>query len=1337
MPGRPAEPSLAARDPNAPIPLTFAQEVLWLLDRSTHGLTAYNVPAAWRVRGALDVPALERALASLVARHETLRTLFESREGGAVQVVLPVPVVFTVATHDLSALSPDVREKAASEVIRNLTGTPFDLHRQPGFRVALVRLAADDHVLLLLLHHIVTDYASRGIVREELGALYDAAVRGVASALPPLALQYGDFAVWQRQVIQGEGLEERLAYWREALAGMSPLNLPTDHAPVATAGFAGATTRAVLPDEFAQRIRSFAGGQSTTPFMVFLAALQAVLCRTTGQDDIVVGSPVAGRVRGKTDRMVGYFAQALPMRTRLDGDPACSELLTRVRRTVLQAVRHQDVPMELLVQDLQRRQSWQGPLLRVAFTMHGPLPDLRLGEARVSFVEIEQAESKFDLAFQLTDDDKHITFELAYRTELFRPETGERLLARVMAVVEQMIANPSRRVSELDLLTASERAAFEAWNDTSRPYDRAATLDSLIAEQVARTPDAVAVVDDKTTLTYAELARRAAAVATRLREAGVAPGSRVAVFSQRRADLVAVLLGILQTGAAYVPIDPEYPADRISMMLGDSAVAAVIADESVADSLPAMQAPRILFNDAVATAIQPAAPHTDADAPAYVIHTSGSTGRPKGVVISHRSIVNHMTWMNTEFPLGADDVVLQKTPITFDASVWEFWAPLMAGARLRFAAPGGDRDSHYLANMLAGGEISVVQFVPALLDAVLDEPGFVPARRLTRVFCGGERLTHALATRLRKVSSATLVNLYGPTEATIDATSWTNRSTDPIPDVIPIGRPIANARLYVLDQQQRLATMGSPGELYIGGDGVALGYLFKDGLTAERFLPDPFRPGRRMYRTGDLVRYLPSGDVEYLGRADDQLKIRGVRIEPGEVEEALRTSPDVRECAVVGRAMGAADGTQLVAFYVTRHPGDLTEEARAQSLRAWLRTRLPDHMVPAAFVRLDELPRQPNGKIDRRALQERKMPGAGGPGAFTAPRSGVERELSQIWEQLLKVSPIGVESNFFDLGGHSLLAMRMLARIGEKWGLRLPLRAVFDAPTVGQLAQRIIARQAGATIATDGTDAVVVPPVAVEPVKMEAWNDTDRVLGDPTTMTGLINASAIRRSSEIAVASGGHSLTWSELSERANLLAHRLQALGVGPDVPVGLCLDRSVELIVGMYGILAAGGAYVPLPPDQPPARLAQQCAESGTTLVVTSTAHRAVLPDGVRTVALDTGGGGARRVAGGAAGVRGRSGAPGVRVVHVGVDGRAQGRRGDSRKPRELHARDCTRPRTRSRGRGAAVALRVGLDARCGPRAHERLPGTGVGGHAARAVERRGDRRDAVPVISHGASD
>jgi amino acid adenylation domain-containing protein len=1217
-PGRPVEPPLRARQSDTPIPLTFAQEVLWLLHRSNPALTAYNEPVAWRVRGTLDVAALARAICMLIGRHESLRTVFDGREGGPVQVVLPAPAALTIAVHDVGLRPPPEREGAAFAALRVAADAPFDLAREPGFRVAVARIAADDHVLLFVIHHIVTDFASRGVMWTELSALYDAEVCGIPADLPPVALQFGDFAVWQREMLSGDRLEERLAYWRERLADLPTLDLPADFGPRGAVGFEGATVRAHLADGIVRGIRACARAQDTTPFMVFLATLQAVLCRICGQDDVVVGSPVAGRVRGKTDTIVGYFAQALPMRTHLDGNPTFAELLKRVRRTVLEAVRHQDVPMEALVQDLQRRQSRQAPLIRVALSMHGPSTDLRLGSAHVAAVEIEHAEAKFDLSMLVTDDEQRIELEVSYRTALFHRATAERFLTRVIAAVEQMIADPARRVSEIELLTANEQADLDTWNETDRAYDRTATLDSLIAKQVALSPNAIAVMDDSQSLSFADVARRAAAVATRLRQAGVTPRARVAVFADRRVDLVPALLGILQVGAAYVPVDPDYPAERIRLMLGDSAVAAILVDESVAGRLPPADAPYVFFDDALATAVVPAAAQSDPAAPAYVLYTSGSTGRPKGVVISHRAVVNHMTWMNAEFPLGASDVVLQKTPMAFDASVWEFWAPLMAGARVRFAASGGHRDSHYLAGMLAGGEVSVAQFVPALLEAVLDEPGFVPNERLTRVFCGGERLTRALVTRFRGVSTATLVNLYGPTETTIDATSWTQRAGDAIPAVIPVGRPIANTRAYVLDAHQRRTPVGVPGELYIGGEGVADGYLFNEALTAERFLPNPFLAGQRVYRTGDLVRHLPGGNLQYLGRTDDQLKIRGVRIEPGEVEATLRTHPGVRECAVVARAAVGAGDARLVGYYVARST-DGTVISDAASVGAFLRERLPDYLVPASLTVLDAMPLTPNGKIDRRALQARETFSGAARREHIAPRAGVERDLADMWEALLDTRPIGADSDFFELGGHSLLAMRVLARIGDRWGLRLPMRAIFDAPTLGALAERILAGQRGASTPASGVVAVAPAPLGDDAQAVPEWNDTGFAFGEPTTMVAMIAASAARRPAEIAVVSGDVALTWAELSARAHQLAHRLQALGVGPDVPVGICLDRSVDLVVAMYGILVAGGAYVSLLPDLPAARIARQCSDSGTALVVTSLHHRGVLPEGVRALVLD----------------------------------------------------------------------------------------------------------------------
>ncbi|HEY7511066.1 MAG TPA: amino acid adenylation domain-containing protein, partial [Vicinamibacteria bacterium] len=1031
-------------------PLSFAQQRLWFLDQLEPDSPRYNVFSAYRLQGRVDAAALGRSLTELTRRHELLRARFEPRDGQPHQQLRALEP-FPLLVEDLRARPAAERETEARRLALAEARRPFDLARGPLLRGTLLTLEDAEHALLLTMHHIVADGWSVGVLGRELWTLYEAFRRGAASPLPEPELQYADFAAWQRATLQGEWLERQLAYWRGRLAGVATLELPTDRPRPAVPGFEGAWQARPLAPGLLDGLKAAGQASGATLYMTLLAGFAAWLSRWSGQADVAVGSPIANRTRAELEGLVGLFANTLVMRVDLSGDPSFRELLARVREVALGAYAHQDVPFERLVEELNpERQLSRSPLFQAALVLDagsGATAPLRLGELAVSPGGLDNRVSKFDLTLTVVDAEPAL-LALEYSTELFEPATVARMLEQLERLLAAGLQAPDRPLSALPLLTPGEEHALQAWNQTARDYP-VRCVHALFEEQVERTPDAVALAFESATLTYRELDQRANRLAHRLRALGVGPEARVGICMERSLEMVVSLLAVLKAGGAYVPLDPGYPEDRLGFMLADSGVSVLLTQARLAPRLPG-HAAAVVAVDAEADALArlPAINRDGGARPdnlAYVIYTSGSTGRPKGAMNQHGAVCNRLLWMQEQYRLGPDDRVLQKTPFSFDVSVWEFFWPLMVGARLVIARPEGHRDAAYLARLMADERITTVHFVPSMLRQFLEEPSAAEAAALRRVICSGEALPHDLQERFFSLMAAELHNLYGPTEAAVDVTCWPCRRGDER-HVVPIGRPIANTQAHVLDARLRPVPLGAVGELFLGGVQVGRGYLGRPDLTAERFVPDPCgdRPGARLYRTGDLARWLPDGSVEYLGRVDFQVKVRGFRIELGEVEAALLAHPAVMDAVVVAREDRPGD-QRLVAYLVGPAP--------AGELRRHLLGRLPEYMVPSAFVTLPALPLSPNGKVDRRALP---APGDGG----LAPRGGVlrtpsEEALAAIWEGVLRRAPVGPDDNFFELGGHSLLATQVIAQVRKTLGAELPLRAMFEAPTVRALAARV------------------------------------------------------------------------------------------------------------------------------------------------------------------------------------------------------------------------------------------------------------------------------------------
>ncbi|MBZ4423325.1 non-ribosomal peptide synthetase, partial [Myxococcus sp. RHSTA-1-4] len=1101
-------------------PVSFAQERMWFTERLNPGSAALNIPTAVRLSGEVDVEALRRALQELVRRHEALRTTFVEQDGQVLQHVAP--------SLEVALPVPDALDEAdAWHRLHAEAKQPFDLEKGPLLRTVLYRWGEREHLLLLNVHHIVSDGWSLGVLVRELGALYPALAAGRASPLPPLPMQYADFAAWQRGNLQGETLDSQLGYWRQRLDANAVLELPTDKPRPSVAGTDGARLTVVLPPALLQSLKDLARREGRTLFTLLLAAYQVLLSRYSRQDDVVVGSPVAGRNRSELEGLVGLFVNTLALRTDLSGDPSFLELMGRVHEMSLGAFAHQDLPFEKLVEALQpERKLSTSPLFQVMFTLqNAPLPPLQVPGLTLEAQPVDSGTAQVDLMLLATELPQGLRLAAVYRTDLFEAPTVTRLLGHFQTLLEGIAARPERRLSELPLMDEAERRRVLAgWNDTAVDYPRDACIHQLFERQAALTPGAVALDFEDQRLTYAQLDTRANQLAHHLRSLGAGPESLVGVCLERSLEMVVALMGVLKSGTAYVPLDPAWPRERLAWMLEDASAPVLLTQERLLGVLPPHSA-QVLCLDTQWAAVehQPGtrpAPLAGPESLAYVIFTSGSTGRPKGAMNAHLGVVNRLLWMQQAYGLTADDTVLQKTPFSFDVSVWEFFWPLMTGARLVLARPGGHQDPAYLVRLMAEQRITTAHFVPSMLRAFVEEPGLEGLVDLRRVVCSGEALPADLVLKAHaRLPAATVHNLYGPTEAAVDVTYWECPRGESLRSV-PIGRPVANTRIYIVDAHGHPTPAGVTGELYIGGVQVGRGYWRRPQLTAERFVPDPFSdtPGARMYRTGDLARWLPDGAVEYLGRADFQVKLRGFRIELGEIESAVRACPGVADTVVVVREDGAA-GARLVAYVVAAGTSlDVT------ALGAALGERLPAFMVPSAFVVLPALPLSPNGKVDRKALPAPEQPETSR--EYVAPRTPTEELVAGLFAQVLGVERVGARDSFFELGGHSLLATRVVSRIRASFGVEVALRELFQAPTVTALAARIDAAVSAGEV---GTQPPIerVPRTGTLPVsfsQQRLWFLDQLEPGSPAfnmsftlELTGTLEAEALRQSLEALV----------------------------------------------------------------------------------------------------------------------------------------------------------------------------------------------------------------------------
>jgi amino acid adenylation domain-containing protein len=1031
----------------AEIPLSFSQESLWFLEQLNPGNSAYNIPLKISIAASVDGDVLQRSLDEIVRRHEVLRTRFRAVRGAPAQAIGPpssAPFVFI----DLSTEAAEVRQGKADQWCARESAKAFQIDQDLLLRAALLRLGPEQHVLLLIVHHIVADASSIDIILNELLAIYQAFSNGMPSSLPEPAIQYADFALWQREQVSDEVIERQLTYWKSRMASAPPvLELPVDWPRRSGQSSKGSIAAAVISKGLTARLKSLGQSEGASLFMVLLTAFQVLLHRCSGQSDVVVGAPISGRKFAELEGVVGLFVNTLPLRVDLSGNPSFRRALSRVREMVLEAHENQDIPFETLVKELRPpRAVGRNPLFQVLFSFRSRAVEGALADANSEIISSESA--KFDLSLSVDEFSDGMKAELEYCSDLFRHDRVADLLERLTRLLESITSAPETGVDDLPLIDAldAQRALADS-NRTDVEYDLSRSVDGLIFETAKLHPESEAVRFGRNALTYQQLCLRAEEVAAHLRALGVRPDDVVGLCVERSLDLVVGLLGILKSGAAFVPLDPHYPKDRLAYMLNDVGPAAILTQRRTEDAIPPSAAPRICLDDLPRLARE-SGRNGDATRQrrptdlAYVIYTSGSTGAPKGVEVSHQSLMNFLYAMRLQFGVTSKDAMLAVTTISFDIAMLELLLPLLCGGRVVIASREQVGAGAELIRLLRTQKISLMQATPTTWRLLL-AANWTGSPKL-KALCGGEAWTEDLAEALL-ARCGSLWNMYGPTETTI----WSAvRRINP-GDQVLIGGPIANTQFYVLGSNRELEPTDMPGELYIGGAGVARGYRGRPDLTDERFIANPFgRSGQdRMYKTGDRVRRLPSGDIQFLGRLDGQIKIRGFRVELDEIATVLRSHAGVTDVVVVVHGGESTEKT-LVAYCT----GSQSDRPDGDDLRAFSRSKLPHYMVPAVFEFLERFPVTPSGKIDRKALESRTPASAAMRKSSIPPRTNTERGLAQTWGKFLKMSGIGISDDFFDLGAHSLMVVQVIHELNSSFGFRISVPEVFENPTVEKLA---------------------------------------------------------------------------------------------------------------------------------------------------------------------------------------------------------------------------------------------------------------------------------------------
>lgn len=1045
------------RDRSASCPLSLSQESLWFIDQLNPGVPVYNEVEAVRLRGKLEVGTLEKAFNIVVARHEILRS--------TIQVVNEKPVAIVqenwllkLKRINLQHLNPQHRDAEVARLLMEEPRVPYHLQTEPGIRATVLKLAAEEHILILMMHHIICDWSSKGVLWREVSTAYRDLLRGKSPSLPALAIQYGDYAAWQQKQMAAGAYADDLKYWETTLQGAPDLlEIPGDLPRPATITYRGARTRFSLSPILTQTLRVYSQREKISLFTLFATALNSLLYRYTGSEDILFGVPLADRDRAELQSMIGFLLHVQVLRTKLSGEMAFRELARRVAQGAADLYAHRSPPFDQIVSRIQpERHVSYSPLVQVILNWRGAdeeLSSIGLEGLAAEPLLAETKTSKFDLMFIITDNEDNIGLEIEYNTDLFDSARIERMVNHYRTLLAAAVANPHVSIARLPLLTDAERnQVLVTWNQTQAVYPNGRCVHELFEAQALQAPDAIATASRETQLTYRQLNERANQLAHHLRELGVEPNTLVGICMDRSPEMIAGLLGILKAGGAYVPMDPGYPKDRLAFMLKDAGIRVLLTDKKLAAELHSANPDcKIICLDGDGKNLggystKNPGHKTQPDHLAYVIYTSGSTGEPKGVELTHRSLLNLIFWHHQEYKVKPTDRATQLAGVGFDASVWEIWPYLTAGAGIHIPDEETRFSPEKLRDWLVKQEITL-SFVPTPLAENLIGLQWPARVALRAMLTGGDRLTRHVPPSL----PFALINHYGPTENTVVTTYGTVGVDRPNVKAPSIGRPISNTQIYLLDNYLQPVPIGIPGELYIGGDSLARGYLNRPGLTAEKFIPNPFdsKSSARLYKTGDLARYLPTGEIEFIGRNDDQVKVRGFRIELGEIESVLAEHPGIGSAVVVAR--GDSHGDKRLIAYVTT---DVPELGKAE-LREFLKARMPDYMVPSAFAVLERFPLTPNGKVDRAALPDPDDTRLLRNEDAAAPTTEIEKAVAEILASLLKLNEVDVQANFFDLGGHSLLGTQLIARIGEIYGIELPLRQVFESPTVAELAAEI------------------------------------------------------------------------------------------------------------------------------------------------------------------------------------------------------------------------------------------------------------------------------------------
>jgi len=1068
-------------------PASFAQQRLWFIDQLVPGNAFYNVPTALRLTGSLNLSALEQTFNEIVRRHEALRTRFGMVEGQLVQAIptescanapapplgneaptltIPLPVV------DLRELPAEEGELQAKRLITEESVRPFDLATGPLIRLMLLKLDETEHILLLNLHHIICDDWSIGVLIRELSTIYTAFAQNQPSPLAELPLQYADFAHWQREWLQGEELETQLAYWRQQLGGIPVLNLPSDRPKPTIQSYRGATKFLELPPSLSKALEKLSQQEGVTLFMTLLAAFQTLLYRYTQQEDIAVGSPIANRNRSEIEGLIGFFVNTLVLRTDLSCNPTFQELLDRVREVTLGAYAHQDLPFEKLVEELHPERSLsRHPLFQVVFGFeNAPMEALELPRLTVSSLNIDFKTTRFDLEFHLWqasegfrslwgerwEHGEGIRGVVVYNTDLFDEGTITRMLGHFKRLLEGIVANPQARIANLPFLSEAERhQLLVEWNDTQADYPQKRCIHQLFEEQVEKTPDAIALIFEGKQLTYRQLNSRSNQLAHHLQKLGVGSEVLVGICMERSVEMIVGCLSILKVGGAYVPLDPTYPQERLSFMLEDAQVPVLLTQQHLVERLGTQKSEVVCLDSDWETIAQETEENPNSavtsDNLAYVIYTSGSTGKPKGVVVPHKA-VNRLVCNTNYIKLEPSDKVAQVSNTSFDAATFEIWVALLHGAQLIGLSRDVTLSPRDFALQLRQQGITVLFLTTALFQQIArDVPQAFESLRY--LLFGGEAVDSRWVQKILKNGPPKrLLHVYGPTEGTTFSSFYSVQDVPEEATAIPIGCPITNTQIYLLDGQLQPVPIGVTGELYIGGEGLAQGYLNRPELTSLAFIPNPFtqKPGTRLYKTGDLARYRSDGNIEFLGRSDDQVKIRGFRIELGEIEAVLSQHPAVAEAVVI--VQEDIPGDKHLVAYIVPNKG---QAPTSSQLRQFSKEKLPNYMVPSIYMILEFLPLTPNGKVDRRVLPAVDTLSLDTKEDYVAPRTTVEEELARIWRQVLGKQQVGVHDNFFELGGHSLVATQLTSRIRDRFKVELPVRILFEAPTMAMLARHI------------------------------------------------------------------------------------------------------------------------------------------------------------------------------------------------------------------------------------------------------------------------------------------